>query len=224
MPSKHDRYKSKYTVDRQVPGAFEGETITRRRFMTGTAHTAGAVAAASFTLPALGLALAPVFEREPHRWEIAGPVDMFPDDNYIPVVVTLAAGIGQVGKTTVYVRKHNAALDTDAYDRNPSTHPFIALSDRCAHAGCPVRWVPAAERFACPCHGGVYDILGRRVGGPPPRPLDRFFTRVSKQGLVEIGPRYSVNSELKPFSPRGPGEPLDGLGQYLYPAQFDERK
>ena len=147
MPSKHDRYKSKYTVDRQIPGAFEGETITRRRFMTGTA---GAVAAASFTLPALGLALAPVFEREPHRWEIAGPVDMFSDDNYVPVVITVQPGIGQVGKTTVYVRKHNAALDTDAYDRDPVAHPFIALSDRCAHAGCPVRWVPAAERFACP--------------------------------------------------------------------------
>jgi menaquinol-cytochrome c reductase iron-sulfur subunit len=223
MPSQHHRYKSKYTIDRRIPGAFEGETVTRRRFMTGTANAAGAVAAASFTLPALALALAPVFEEVPHRWEVAGPTTMFPDYNYIPVVITVTPGLGQVGKTTVYVRKHNASLDTDPYDRNAQTHPFIAITSRCAHAGCPVRWVPAAERFACPCHGGVYDILGRRVGGPPPRPLDRFYTRVSN-GQVEIGPRYSVNSELRPFSPRGPGEPLDGIGQYLYPAQFDERK
>jgi len=222
MPSKHDRYKSKYTTDRRIPGAFEGETITRRRFMTGGANVAGAVAAASFALPPLAMALAPVFESTAHRWEIAGPTDEFPDDNYIPVTITLTPGIGQVGKSTVYIRKHNAQLDTDTYDRNPVTHPFIAISSRCAHAGCPVRWVPAAERFACPCHGGVYDILGRRVGGPPPRPLDRFFTRV-RNGLVEIGPRYSVNSELRPYSPRGPGEPLDGIGQYLYPAQFDEK-
>jgi len=27
-----------------MPGAFEGETITRRRFMTGTVHAAGGVA------------------------------------------------------------------------------------------------------------------------------------------------------------------------------------
>jgi hypothetical protein len=39
--------------------------------------------------------------------------------------------------------------------------------------------------------------------------------------LVEIGPRYSVNSELQRFSARDPGQPLDGIGQYLYPARFD---
>ncbi|MBA3406594.1 MAG: (2Fe-2S)-binding protein, partial [Solirubrobacterales bacterium] len=30
--------KSKYTLDQGIPGAFEGETVTRRRFMTATAH------------------------------------------------------------------------------------------------------------------------------------------------------------------------------------------
>jgi len=33
--------KSKYTADRGIPGAFEGETVTRRRFMTGTVHLTG---------------------------------------------------------------------------------------------------------------------------------------------------------------------------------------
>jgi Rieske Fe-S protein len=219
MASKRDRYRSKYTLDNQFPGGFEGETITRRRFMVGGANAAGAIATAAFTLPALGFALAPVFEEVPHRWEIAGPEEDFPDNNYIPVVITVTPGLGEVGKTTVYVRKQNPQLDTDKYDRNRA---FIAISNRCAHAGCPVRWVEASERFICPCHGGVYDILGKRVGGPPPRPLDRFFTRV-RNGQVEIGPRYSVNSELRPYSPRGPGEPLDGIGQYVYPAQFDEK-
>ena len=80
----------------------------------------------------------------------------------------------------------------------------------------PVRWVTAAERFVCPCHGGVYDFEGKVAGGPPVRPLDRFVTRV-QGGQVQIGPRYSVNSQLERFSPRDPGEPLDGLWQYLYP-------
>jgi menaquinol-cytochrome c reductase iron-sulfur subunit len=79
--------------------------------------------------------------------------------------------------------------------------------------------VPAAERFICPCHGGVYDLRGRRTGGPPPRPLDRFFTRVVS-GRLEIGPRFSVNSQLRRFSPRDPGEALDGIGQYLYPRRL----
>ena len=132
-------------------------------------------------------------------------------------MITITPGIGEAGKTTVYIRARNPAIDTtppNQYNR------WVAISSRCAHLGCPVRWVPAAERFICPCHGGVYDLQGVRVGGPPPRPLDRFYTRLNeKTGLVEVGPRYSVNSELRIFSPRDPGEPLDGIGQYLYPSR-----
>lgn len=220
MSDKHDRNQSRYTADRLVPGAFDGETVTRRRFMTGTAHTAGAVAAAAFTLPTLAFAIGPIFKEAEHHWSPAGPTHLFPDDNYVPVVVTLTPGVGEIGKSTVYVRQKNSKIDTDKYDQNT---PFIAITSRCAHLGCSVRWVDAAERFICPCHGGVYDFLGVRVAGPPVRPLDRFFTRVSKAGIVEVGPRFSVNSELRRFSPRDPGEALDGIGQYLYPSRPSER-
>jgi len=219
VADKHAK-TSKYTADRNIPGAFEGETITRRRFMTGTANAAGAIAAGAFTLPALGFAIGPIFKQAPHRWETVGTVDSFNEFNYTAVVMTLTPGIGEAGKTTVYMRKFNPAIDTDPPDRHTK---FIAISSRCAHVGCPVRWVDAAERFICPCHGGVYDLLGRRVGGPPPRPLDRFYTRVVGKD-VQVGPRFSVNSELQRFSPRDPGEPLDGIGQYLYPSRPSERK
>lgn len=219
MPDKRAKIKSKYTADRSIPGAFEGETVTRRAFMTGSAHTAGAIAASAFALPALGFAIGPIFKESPHRWETVGRVEDFVDYNYTPVVMTLIPGIGETGKTTVYVRQYNATLDTDPYDKHT---PFIAISTRCAHLGCPVRWVTASQRFICPCHGGVYDLLGRRVGGPPVRPLDRFFTRVV-DGMVQIGPRFSVNSKLRRFSPRDPGEPLDGIGQYLYPSRPSAR-
>ena len=86
------------------------------------------------------------------------------------------------------------------------------------HVGCPVRYVAAATVFVCPCHGGVYNFLGIRTGGPPPRPLDRFYTLI-RDGRVLLGPRFSVNNELRRFSPRDPGEPLDGIGQFLYPAR-----
>jgi menaquinol-cytochrome c reductase iron-sulfur subunit len=220
VSDKHAKHKSKYTLDRQIPGAFEGETVTRRRFMVVTANGAGAVAAASFALPALGFAIGPIFKSTPHHWETVGTVDQFPENNYVPVVVTLTPGIGQAGKSTVYMRKRNPAIDTDRYDSNTR---YIAITSRCAHLGCPVRWVDAAERFICPCHGGVYNLLGVPVGGPPVRPLDRFYTRVVGEE-VQVGPRFSVNSELKHFSPRDPGEPIDGLGQYLYPSRPSTRK
>jgi menaquinol-cytochrome c reductase iron-sulfur subunit len=220
VSDKHAKHKSKYTLDRQIPGAFEGETVTRRRFMVVTANGAGAVAAASFALPALGFAIGPIFKSTPHHWETVGTVDQFTENNYVPVVVTLTPGIGQAGKSTVYIRKRNPAIDTDRYDQNTR---YVAITSRCAHLGCPVRWVDAAERFICPCHGGVYNLLGVPVGGPPVRPLDRFYTRVIGEE-VQVGPRFSVNSELKHFSPRDPGEPIDGLGQYLYPSRPSTRK
>jgi menaquinol-cytochrome c reductase iron-sulfur subunit len=220
VSDKHAKHKSKYTVDRKIPGAFEGETVTRRRFMVVTANGAGAVAAASFALPALGFAIGPIFKSTPHHWETVGTVDQFTENNYVPTVVTLTPGIGQAGKTTVYIRKRNPAIDTDRYDANTR---YIAITSRCAHLGCPVRWVDAAERFICPCHGGVYDLLGRPVGGPPVRPLDRFYTRVQGE-FVQVGPRFSVNSELQRFSPRDPGEPLDGIGQFLYPSRPGAQK
>jgi Rieske Fe-S protein len=220
VADKRAKQKSKYTLDRRIPGAFEGETVTRRRFMTVTANGAGAIAAASFTLPALGFALGPIFKSTEHHWNTVGTVNLFSATNYVPVVLTLTPGIGEAGKTTAYVRQYNPEIDTDPYDHGT---PYIAISSRCAHLGCPVRWVDAAERFICPCHGGVYDLLGRRVGGPPVRPLDRFYTRVVGE-QVQLGPRFSVNSELRRFSPRDPGEPIDGIGQYLYPSRPSAQK
>jgi quinol---cytochrome c reductase iron-sulfur subunit, bacillus type len=212
--------ESKYTADHLIPGAFEGETVTRRRFMTGTVQIAGGVATAAFLLPALGFAIGPVFEKHHPTWQAVGPPDEFPRDTYIPKVITIVQGIGQAGKSTTYVRKRNPQVDTDKPDQY---NQFIAISTRCMHLGCPVRYVSAAQRFICPCHGGVYDFEGLVAGGPPVRPLDRFYTRI-RNGQVEIGPRYSVNSQLRRFSPRDPAQPLDGIGQYLYPSRPTARK
>jgi Rieske Fe-S protein len=188
--------------------------------MVGTANAAGGVAAAAFTLPALGFALGPVFQSHPAHWLEVGPLADFPTDTYVPKVVTLDPTTGTVGKTTVYMRQRNPSIDTDRPDQY---NQIIAISSRCMHLGCPVRYIDAAQRFVCPCHGGVYDFRGLRAGGPPVRPLDRFYTRIIN-GIVQIGPRYSVNSELRRFSPRDPGEPIDGIGQYLYPSRPTIRK
>jgi quinol---cytochrome c reductase iron-sulfur subunit, bacillus type len=225
LPESRKQPQSKYTADRKIPGAFEGETVTRRHFMTLTTHTAGAVATAAVLLPALGFAAgSAVFERAPVIWNPVGKPEDFPDDDYVPRVITTTQGIGEVGKTTVYMRRRNPAID-DTGPAPPDTDaPVIAISSRCMHLGCPVRWTSAAARFICPCHGGVYGFKGEVDGGPPVRPLDHFYTRM-RNDQVEVGPRYSVNSEFERFpSYRDPGQPLDGVGQYLYPGRFSTPK
>ena len=191
------------------PGYFEGESMTRRRAFTIAVQGIGGIAGAAIVLPAVGFAVAPIFHRGKERWEAVGPTSDFVEDTYRQVVFTETEGIGDAGKSLAYVRKGSKLFNED-----PNT--YVAVSNRCAHLGCPVRFVPAAGNFICPCHGGVYDFEGKRIGGPPVRPLDRFQTRI-RNGQVEVGPRYSVTSQLEPVRARDPGEFTGGIWEYLYP-------
>jgi quinol---cytochrome c reductase iron-sulfur subunit, bacillus type len=213
--AQRKKRKSPYTVDRNTPGAFEGETVTRRNLMTGGALAVGGLATVAFGLPALGFALGPNFSQTtPHTWQDVGPEDDFSKDAYVQKIVDLVPNVADSGKTTIYVRKYSHVIDGKTTDE-----PYVAISNRCMHLGCPVRYVQAAQRFICPCHGGVYGPLGQVTGGPPVRPLDRFYTRVVN-GRVEVGARYSLDSHFKRFPhPRDPSNHLDGLWQYLYPAR-----
>jgi threonine dehydrogenase-like Zn-dependent dehydrogenase len=142
-----------------------------------------------------------------------GPEADFNPQTYVPKVMTIGTDAGEAGKTTIDVRKYDPARDRDKLNQ-----PYVVMSTRCAHAGCPVRYVQAAQRFICPCHGGVYDFDGAVAGGPPVRPLDRFDSKV-ENGRVLVGARFSLDSELGRHKPRDPGEHLDGLWQYLYPSR-----
>jgi menaquinol-cytochrome c reductase iron-sulfur subunit len=215
-PEKLDE-KSRYTEGRGIAGTFEGETITRRRMMEGTALAVGGIATMAFALPGLGFALGPLFEKTvPESWQDVGATDDFNDTSYVPRVTNINPVIGDAGKTTIYVRQFNRDIDTVVEGQDPQ--PYVVISTRCAHLGCPVRYIQASQKFVCPCHGGVYDSQGKVEGGPPVRPLDRFYTRVTN-GRVEVGSRFSLNSQLERFSPRDPSNHLDGLWQYLYPAR-----
>ncbi|MEO8091174.1 MAG: ubiquinol-cytochrome c reductase iron-sulfur subunit [bacterium] len=193
------------------PGYFEGESMTRRHAFTIAGQAVGGLAGLAVILPAVGFALAPVFESPEEHWEGVGDVGDFGPDAYSQAVITVVDAIGEAGKTTVYVRQGNPEINPDE-----TLEQYIAISTRCAHLGCPVRFVPASSTFICPCHGGVYDFEGKVIGGPPVRPLDRFQTRVNGDQL-EIGPRYSVTSQLEPVRARDPGEYTGGIWEYLYP-------
>jgi menaquinol-cytochrome c reductase iron-sulfur subunit len=215
-PPKFDK-KSRYTEGRGIAGAYEGETVTRRRLMEGGAQLAGGVAVAMIALPGLGFALGPLFEdTTPTRWQDVGPEDDFNDQTYVPKVINIVPQVGDAGKTTIYVRTFNPKRDKVV--EGEDSQPYVAISTRCAHLGCPVRYIQASGKFVCPCHGGVYGFQGQVEGGPPVRPLDRFYTRV-EAGRVQVGDRFSLNSQLHRFAPRDPSNHLDGLWQYLYPSR-----
>jgi cytochrome b6-f complex iron-sulfur subunit len=44
----------------------------------------------------------------------------------------------------------------------------------CTHLECTVEFRPAKADIFCNCHDGVYNLNGRNVSGPPPRPLQEY--------------------------------------------------
>ena len=54
-----------------------------------------------------------------------------------------------------------------------------AYSAICTHLGCIVDWDTAKREIICPCHAGVFDLEGRPVSGPPPRPLPVYQVKIT---------------------------------------------
>ena len=186
-----------------IPGAFEGETVTRRRFMTGSCPRGGRdrgclVRAARARLcdradlqTAAALLGGHRLHRRLHQQQLrAGGHHASPRGSARP-----ASPPPMCASTTL----RSTRTPTTAHT------PYIAISTRCAHLGCPVRWVDAAERFICPCHGGVYDLLGRRVGGPPvqaARPLPHARERRPGRTVQRALQRQQRAETLLPARPR----------------------
>ncbi len=61
-----------------------------------------------------------------------------------------------------------------------SSQKLRCLSAKCTHEGCTVQYVPGDGVIWCACHNGRFDVDGRVISGPPPRPLEAF--RVDKEG------------------------------------------
>ncbi len=55
---------------------------------------------------------------------------------------------------------------------------YHAMSATCTHLGCTVQYRPDLHEIWCACHNGMYDLNGRNISGPPPRPLELFDVQV----------------------------------------------
>jgi len=90
-------------------------------------------------------------------------------------------------------------------ERQQLIESINVLSNSCAHLGCPVRWLVNTEgegEFLCPCHGGIYDINGGWVGGPPPRGMYRYTeVKIEEDGKLYVKHEYNVGGENGPQRP-----------------------
>lgn len=149
--------------------------LSRRRFLTRLSVALSVFATALVGIPIVGFLLSPLVRKLPEVWRPVGTVDMFAVGETVEVSFLDASPLPWAGVTA----------KTAAWLRRNSVHEFVAFSVNCTHLGCPVRWLPNANLFMCPCHGGVYYQDGTVASGPPPRPLVHYPVRV-RNGLVEI--------------------------------------
>lgn len=61
-----------------------------------------------------------------------------------------------------------------------ATDELRAFAATCTHLDCTVQYKKDMGLIWCACHNGKYDLNGRNISGPPPRPLDEY--RVILQG------------------------------------------
>ena len=85
----------------------------------------------------------------------------------------------------------------DAYGvwivRNPEG--FYALIAVCTHLGCSPNWLPAENKFKCPCHGSGFYMTGVNFEGPAPRPLERARIVLADDGQILVDKSVKFQSE-----------------------------
>ena len=60
---------------------------------------------------------------------------------------------------------------------------YRCMSAVCTHLGCTVQYQPETQQIWCPCHNGRYDLNGRNIQGPPPRPLLTYDVKVQGEEI-----------------------------------------
>lgn len=227
-----------------MPEPAPGERFPRSKFLEFSTLGLGGVIGGVVTLPAVGFAVLPAFTREERREVDLGPLENFPEGQFVIATFLSDPELGEVSRRTAYVRNNGAK------DGRPS---FTIVSNRCVHLGCPtqvagvpneddateiesegavrVRLTPTigGAGFNCPCHGGAYNPEGNRTAGPPVRALDRYAFKIVDGRLVLLE-TYSVShvdgegadAKIKRYELAGPGIHIDGPEAWLYPFEAED--
>jgi menaquinol-cytochrome c reductase iron-sulfur subunit len=143
--------------------------------MRATVLGIGGLISAAIGLPAIAYVVGPALKQASDLWIRLGAISKVELDNPTLFKTTVETETGWI----------NTQEEISAYVLTPNGQDFEVLSNICTHLGCRVRWIADEGKFYCPCHNGVFAKDGTVVSGPPPRPLDRFESKV-EDGILYI--------------------------------------
>ncbi len=108
---------------------------------------------------------------------------LFPPSSFSAAAETGAVRIKldelAIGSAKVFRYKGQASVAVRTAEKSVS-----AVSAVCTHLGCIVRWDDGKRLLVCPCHGAMFDVNGNVVGGPAPRPLVSYPTRIAQDEVI----------------------------------------
>jgi len=155
--------------------------VSRRDFIKGTAAVIGGLIGALIGIPSVAYLLSPAMKSDV---ETDAVIALGPMENY-PIGVPTRFDFTQT-KVNGWER---TATNYGLYVVRKSEREVRVFSDVCTHLGCRVSWHADQEHYISPCHDGHFDILGKVISGPPPRPLDEFVTKIEGGELfVQLPP------------------------------------
>jgi cytochrome b6-f complex iron-sulfur subunit len=107
---------------------------------------------------------------------------MFPPQ--VPDAAVNEAAVGKVGDLKPSSGKIVRFGSRPALLVRVSDSEWRAFSAICTHLNCTVQFNETNHQIWCACHNGFYDLNGRPVAGPPPKPLEEFAVRVRGDEVV----------------------------------------
>jgi menaquinol-cytochrome c reductase iron-sulfur subunit len=143
--------------------------LSRNDFVKFTVGALGAVITAITGLPAVAYILSPALKTQKlDAWVALGPLENFPVG--VPTLSTF---------TRTKINGWEKTVNSfGVYIFRKSEAEITVFSNVCTHLSCRVTWKDDRQAYVCPCHDGLFDIDGTVISGPPPRPMDRYETKV----------------------------------------------
>lgn len=67
---------------------------------------------------------------------------------------------------------------------NAPNGELLAFNAVCTHLNCTVQYDSQASHIWCACHNGHFDLNGKVISGPPPRPLEKYKVNVRGEDIL----------------------------------------
>jgi len=140
----------------------EGRAVERRRFLDILLGSGIVATLASILYPIIEFMIPPKVTEAPQNSVIAGKV-------------------GELKPNSGKIFKFGSAPGILIYT---ATGEYRAFSATCTHLDCTVQYRSDAKQIWCACHNGQYDLTGKNIGGPPPRPLEVYTVNLRGEDIV----------------------------------------